>query len=450
MNSGKKQNRRFVVLRKNIIGLIGILIVISLTACGNKPEASKEDTQNVQTDLETARPMQETEIMAVDLPIELYVNVLRNYISAGKTDFAVSFIDLDDDSIREMVVFFGESQADGGCLFTIKNGEAIQVVAEDSGFFGKYGTFTYKEKGNVFVTENESVTEVQISSQIFYYALENGKAVCKDMTQSITQFDSGESRFYINDTEVEKEKFNSIAENYGLLEMSTVSYADGVRVMNEQMNMVYDAYAAYGQVKEDETANAKESPVNQQENSVQTVENADSEKTAEELLDLFTGGTISAVDSTDPTSTFYITDLNMDSGEWDSYSVGEKVDLDNDGEMELIINGSYGGMYLDARNNMVYKFATGDGNACILSYTYFNGTVWILYSNRMNTGYEAYHMEKYEGADNLAAEINFGEELVNPDSADSEKKYTWNGSDVSYDEYTAFCSKIFAAEVSTN
>ncbi len=450
MNSGKKQNRRFAALRKNVIGLIGILIIISLTACGNKPEASKEDTQNVQTDLETARPMQETEIMAVDLPIELYVNVLRNYISAGKTDFAVSFIDLDDDSIREMVVFFGESPADGGCLFTIKNREAIQVVAEDSGFFGEYGTFTYKEKGNVFVTENESVTEAQISSQIFYYALENGKAVCKDMTQSITQFDSGESRFYINDTEVENEKFNSIAENYGLLEMSTVSYTDGVRVMNEQMNMVYDAYAAYGQVKEDETANAKESPVNQQENSVQTIENADSEKPAEELLDLFTGGTISAVDSTDPTSTFYITDLNMDSGEWDSYSVGEKVDLDNDGEMELIINGSYGGMYLDARNNMVYKFAAGDGNACILSYTYFNGTVWILYSNRMNAGYEAYHMEKYEGADNLAAEINFGEELVNPDSADSETKYTWNGSDVSYDEYTAFCSKIFAGEVSTN
>jgi len=45
------------------------------------------------------------------------------------------------------------------------------------------------------------------------------------------------------------------------------------------------------------------------------------------------------------TSSFYITDLNMDSGEWDSYSIGEKADLDNDGENELILCGPYGGIY---------------------------------------------------------------------------------------------------------
>ena len=73
---------------------------------------------------------------------------------------------------------------------------------------------------------------------------------------------------------------------------------------------------------------------------------------------------ISAV-KLDSTSTFYITDLNMDAGEWDSFSVGEKVDLDNDGEDELIINGPYGGIYLDARNNKVYEFAIGDGNAIV-------------------------------------------------------------------------------------
>ena len=28
----------------------------------------------------------------------------------------------------------------------------------------------------------------------------------------------------------------------------------------------------------------------------------------------------------------YISDLNMNTGEWDSYSVGEIIDLDNDGE----------------------------------------------------------------------------------------------------------------------
>ena len=42
-----------------------------------------------------------------------------------------------------------------------------------------------------------------------------------------------------------------------------------------------------------------------------------------------------------PNSGGWFTDLDMDSGEWDSYSIGEKVDLDNDGENELIICGPY-------------------------------------------------------------------------------------------------------------
>lgn len=213
--------------------------------------------------------------------------------------------------------------------------------------------------------------------------------------------------------------------------------------------------AACGQVKEDEMVNIEDLAVNQQESDIQAGESADSEiiedeiVNAEELLDSFINGSISADDSADLTSAFYISDLNMDSGEWDSFSVGEKVDLDNDGENELIINGPYGGIYLDARDNRVYKFAAGDGNACILSYTYFNGDVWIMYSNRMNAGYESYHMEKFEGADNLTAEINFSEEPADLDHAESEMKYIWNGAAISYDEYTALCSKIFAAEVRT-
>lgn len=180
-------------------------------------------------------------------------------------------------------------------------------------------------------------------------------------------------------------------------------------------------------------------------------DSADSETTAEELLDLFIDGSISAADAADLTSAFHITDLNMDSEEWDSYHVGEKVDLDNDGENELIICGPYGGMYLDARDDRVYKFAEGGGTALILSYTCYNGDIWIMYSNRSSAGFEFYHMEKYEGADNLVAEMNFGEEfdIYHAEEEDG-VKYTLNGAEISYDEYTALCSKIFAAEVSTN
>ena len=178
---------------------------------------------------------------------------------------------------------------------------------------------------------------------------------------------------------------------------------------------------------------------------MQTVESINEEdKTigAEELLDLFINGSIGAISSEN--SEFYITDLDMDSGELDSYSIGERVDLDNDGENELIICGPYGGKYLDARNNKVYEFAAGEGDGLVLSYTVYNDSTWIMYSNRMHTGYEAYHMEKFEGADNLVAEMNFDE-----DNVGGEEKYTLNGKEISYDEYFELCSKIFATEVTT-
>ena len=227
---------------------------------------------------------------------------------------------------------------------------------------------------------------------------------------------------------------------------------------------------ACGQVKEDEVVDTDESPTRQQESSMQidestnvekeedktigveesnaqTDENIGTEMTTEELLDLFINGSISAISSGD--SAFYITDLDMDSGEWDSYSIGERVDLDNDGENELIICGSYGGIYLDARDNKVYEFAVGEGEALVLSYVVYNGSTWIMNSNRMNTGYEAYHMEKFEGADNLVAEMNFYEELVDEDNVEGKEKYTLNGTEISYDEYFELCSRIFAAEVTT-
>ncbi|MCI8376864.1 MAG: hypothetical protein HFI29_15775 [Lachnospiraceae bacterium] len=55
-------------------------------------------------------------------------------------------------------------------------------------------------------------------------------------------------------------------------------------------------------------------------------------------------------------------------------------------------------------------------------------------------------MEKFEGADNLVAEMNFHEELVDEDNVEGKGKYTLNGTEISYDEYFELCSKIFATE----
>ena len=201
--------------------------------------------------------------------------------------------------------------------------------------------------------------------------------------------------------------------------------------------------------KTSDVPNIDDFPANQQESNMQDAAATGSEAAVDELLDSFINGLADAVDSEDSASTFSVNDLNLDSQEWDAYSIGEKVDLDNDGENELIINGPYGGIYLDARDDKLYEFAAGEGTALVLSYTYYNGAVWIMYSNRSSAGFEFYHMEKFEGADNITAEMNFGEEF-DPNNAEAGIKYTLNGAEISYDEYTELCSKIFAAEVNTN
>ena len=183
---------------------------------------------------------------------------------------------------------------------------------------------------------------------------------------------------------------------------------------------------------------------------MQKVEGTEEKLTSDKLLDLFVNGSIDAVDSKDMTSKYSIADFHIGSGEKNSYSIGEKMDLDNDGENELIIRGTYGGVYFDARDNKVYAFARGDGDANILSYTYYNGEIWILYSNRVNEGAESYHMEKYEGADNLVAKMNFSEKFADANNPKAGKKYVVNGKEISSDEYAAFASKIFAAEESTD
>ena len=170
----------------------------------------------------------------------------------------------------------------------------------------------------------------------------------------------------------------------------------------------------------------------------------------DELLDAFINGSINAIDSTDLTRTFHITDLNMDSEEWDSYSIGEKVDLDNDGENELVICGPYGGIYLDARDNKVYEFAAGGGAALVLSYVDYDGAIWIMYGNSMNKGYKCYHMERYKGADNLVEEMNFSEENIDANNLEAGVKYILNGTEISYEEYADFVGEIFSAKVNRN
>ncbi|WP_310601777.1 lysozyme inhibitor LprI family protein [Anaerosporobacter sp.] len=53
-------------MKKNIIGLISVLLIVSLTACGNKQDASELVTQNVQTNQEAMESKLENEVVTED------------------------------------------------------------------------------------------------------------------------------------------------------------------------------------------------------------------------------------------------------------------------------------------------------------------------------------------------------------------------------------------------
>ena len=160
---------------------------------------------------------------------------------------------------------------------------------------------------------------------------------------------------------------------------------------------------------------------------------------ADILLDQFLAGEIDA-EGNDLyfKESFNISDLQMDVEDWASYSIGERLDLDNDADNEQVLNGPYGGIYLDASDGKVKVLACGEGTSRNLSYTYYDGEVWIAYSDVMHVGRACYFLEKYYGADDLAETI----ELERYEEEDCVTYYL-NGQEVSSSIYENEYEKFF-------
>lgn len=162
---------------------------------------------------------------------------------------------------------------------------------------------------------------------------------------------------------------------------------------------------------------------------------------AEELLDAFLAGEIPAfyMDSGD---TLLMSDLPFDAEDWYSYTVGERIDLDNDGEPEQIVDGPYGGIYLDARDTGVYVLAAGDGTAVSLSYTNFDGAFWIVYSDTMHGGRQVYRFIRYDGGGSIADEFELNVEYGESAGYDENSVFTYRGEEISMTEYEALKEQL--------
>lgn len=167
---------------------------------------------------------------------------------------------------------------------------------------------------------------------------------------------------------------------------------------------------------------------------------------SEELLDAFLAGEIPAFYGDNGEASINFEQLPIDEEDWNSYSVGERIDLDNDGENELILDGPYGGMYIDARAGKVYVLAAGEGTAGILSYTDYDHATWIVHSDTTHAGRQTYWLTKYDGDGNIADEFKLGAEYwYSPDDKyDENSDFTYRDAKISMEEYETLLSEIFS------
>lgn len=166
-----------------------------------------------------------------------------------------------------------------------------------------------------------------------------------------------------------------------------------------------------------------------------------------DLFQAFLDGSIS-VQNERTGSSFYVTDLAMDTGEWNSYSVGEEIDLDNDGEKELILDGPYGGMYLDKRDDSLFVLAEEEGEALRLSYVYYDDAYWIVKSDTTHGGRRDYNLTRYEGGDKVVDLFLLTADFDGKTYYDDSSVFKYRDEEITMDEYEKLYGEIFGKEVS--
>ena len=159
------------------------------------------------------------------------------------------------------------------------------------------------------------------------------------------------------------------------------------------------------------------------------------------VLDRFIAGEIPA---TNGNWTFYSTDLDLSSGY--QYSLGERIDLDNDEKNELIING-FGGtsMYLTVINGKVRVLAHGEGTGGVLSHTLYDGDQWIVHSDTGHAGRQIYKLERYSGPGNLVDTFTLSAEYWNSpnDRYDENSTFEYRDQKITMQEYEEWKETLF-------
>lgn len=155
-----------------------------------------------------------------------------------------------------------------------------------------------------------------------------------------------------------------------------------------------------------------------------------------DLINAFLDGDIPAYFDND--TFFWFKDLSFDEESWDSFSLGLRADVDNDGENEQILEGPYGGMCLDVREERVWVLAHGQGTATVVECILVDDIYWIVYKD---TGHRRayFHFIRYCGGETIEEEhiLKWSEEENN------ERRYYYDDEEITKEEYEDILMKYY-------
>lgn len=162
----------------------------------------------------------------------------------------------------------------------------------------------------------------------------------------------------------------------------------------------------------------------------------------EKLLDDFVYNELPAYDGLG--DEFYLRDL-QDKKKGPVYAVGPRLDLDNDGENELIlIGGSYGGMILDVWNGKITVLDEGKGENDILGYGYYEDSWVVCHKDMSQPGKDIYIFYLYKDADKVSRKFRLTAEYGNQDGYNESSTFTFKGKSITMQEYENLLREIFA------
>ena len=408
-------------MKRAYISVITAYLVLSVIAagCGNKA-ASENASQSQQSEdvINEVETVHETGLKSDtdckgDTPEELFCA-----LSEKELEEKLILVDWDNDGENEYIL--PGSGKNSGMLFDMEDGELIYIYG-----YGPYGDgkssvvffedryWVYEESGKVGGSFcHEDIPSGYEPDRLFTFHRYDGKHRLTETLYYIVDYDSKEYRYRLG-----KEKDNAwiISQD----EFETLCGDE-----NSRGGLIREPLPKHDD-KDTEFSGKLLEAIKDFHDGKKTVKGTDyAAVPVEKTYDRYTEKELKAMSPDELFNAFLNEDILAENkeGDWqfssyDYYIDGflyayagingqmdrlaEQVDLDNDGEPEFLMNGSYGLDCYDCKDGKVVLFAEGEGTAGICSYTYYKGNTWIVHGDTSHGGREQYYIDRYNGDLNI-------------------------------------------------